>query len=190
MPSRSRPKYIIPLGIGAAVLWPALAWGEPQASFGVTGGAALRGVAGPGPSSGVAFLGGRGDVLFGASGPAQMAEGPYVDVSTEGFANVNAGAGAEWALPVTVDFPLVLGGGGFVRTGNGPASPGLAGSLFFGPRSYNFHSWYGLAAGLFAQTLWTPGTSALDVVVGVQVDAELLVLPFLLAYDGIVAIGR
>jgi hypothetical protein len=116
-----------------------------------------------------------------------MAAGPYLDVKTVGFHNVNAGGGAEWALPVLAGFPLILGAGGFARAGgSGGVEPGVEGSLFFGARSYNFHSWYGLAAGVFAQTLWLPSSpSSLDVVVGAQIDAEILALPFLLAFEAV-----
>jgi hypothetical protein len=115
-----------------------------------------------------------------------MAVGPYVEVSTAGFHDVNAGGGAEWLLPVTADFPVVLSAGAFLRAGDGmQPSPGVEGSVFFGSRSYNFHSWYGLAVGLFAQTLWVPSSASLDAVAGARIDAEILALPFLLAYAGL-----
>jgi hypothetical protein len=167
----------------------------PQANLGIIPGGGIEEVAGSGSPGGAFFLGARGDVLLLGSGPGTMAVGPYVDVSTLGFASVNAGAGGEWSLPVGRDFSLLAGAGGFVRAGSrsaggGGAPPsgaaGLAGSLFFGARSYNFHSWYGLAVGLFAQALWLPESpGSLDAVFGVQVDAEILALPFLLAYEAI-----
>jgi hypothetical protein len=159
---------------------------DPQASLGVTLGGAVRDAVGPTASSGAFYLGGRGDVLLLATGPGQMAVGPYVELSTVGFHDVNSGGGAEWLLPVTADLPIVLSAGGFVRAGGAqPAAPGIEGSVFFGSRSYNFHSFYGLTAGVFAQTLWVPAWSSLDAIVGARIDAEILALPFLLVYEAI-----
>ena len=116
-----------------------------------------------------------------------MAIGPYLDVATASFHDVDLGGGAEWLLPVRDDLPLVLSAGAFWRNGDDRSwSPGMEGTVFFGSRSYNFHSWYGLAAGLFAQSRWIPSSpSTLDLVFGVQIDGELLVLPALLIYEAI-----
>lgn len=131
---------------------------------------------------GQAHWGGRADVLFLRSRGTDMAIGPYVDVATSSFHDVDAGGGAEWLLPVRDDLPLVLSAGAFVRNGEGRAwAPGLEGTLFWGSRSYNYHSWYGMAVGLFAQARYLPGApSQADVVFGVQIDGELLVMPSLL----------
>jgi hypothetical protein len=162
---------------------------DPQASAGLTLGAAFPGVVGPSESATV-HLGGRADVLFLRSRERDMALGPYVDVATAGFRNVDAGGGAEWLLPLTEDVPVVLSAGGFVRNGSGRGwgswAPGLEGTLFCGSRSLNFHSWYGLAIGGFVQTRWVPESPAtLDVVAGVQLDAALLVMPFLFVYTAL-----
>jgi hypothetical protein len=62
----------------------------------------------------------------------------------------------------------------------------VEGTLFAGSRSYNFHSWYGMALGFFAQTRWIPASPAtLDVVLGVQIDAEILALPVLFVVNGL-----
>jgi hypothetical protein len=149
-------------------------------------GGAVRDAVGPAGASGAFYLGGRGDLLLLASGPGQMAVGPYVELSTVGFHDVNAGGGAEWLLPFTADFPMVLSAGGFLRGfGVQPAAPGVEGSVFFGSRSYNFHSFYGLAAGLFAQTLWVPAWSSVDAIVGARIDVEIFALPILLVYEAI-----
>jgi hypothetical protein len=116
-----------------------------------------------------------------------MAVGPYVDVASAGFHDLDAGAGAEWLVPVTEDLPVVASAGVFARNGTGRAwAPGMEGTLFFGSRSYNFHSWYGLAVGVFAQTRWVPASpSTLDIVGGVQLDAQLLLMPFLFVYTAL-----
>jgi hypothetical protein len=113
-----------------------------------------------------------------------MALGPYVDAASSGFRDVDIGTGIEWLIPLKDELPLVLSGGAFVRDGEGRSwSPGMEGTVFFGSRSYNFHSWYGLTAGLFVQTRWIPSPpDRVDVVFGVQLDAELLVMPALLLW--------
>jgi hypothetical protein len=116
-----------------------------------------------------------------------MAVGPYVDAATASFHDFDAGGGVEWLLPVRDDLPFVLSAGGFWRNGEGHAwAPGVEGTIFFGSRSYNFHSWYGLAAGLFAQMRWVPEEPrSLDLVFGVQIDAELLALPPLFLWEAL-----
>jgi hypothetical protein len=142
---------------------------------------------GPSEAGGAFHLGGRASVLFLRNRGADMAIGPYLDVATASFHNADLGGGAEWLLPVRDDLPLVLSAGGFWRTGDDRSwSPGMEGTLFFGSRSYNFHSWYGLAAGVFAQSRWIPSSpSTLDLIFGIQIDGELLALPALFLYEAI-----
>jgi hypothetical protein len=141
----------------------------------------IEDVTGPGRASGAFHLGARGDLLFLRSSPRQMGLGPYVDVATAGFRDVDAGGGLSWLVPLWEDLPVVLSGGAFAREGRTRTlAPGVEGTLFAGSRSYNFHSSYGMAIGLFAQTRWVPESpSTLDVVIGVQLDAEILALPVL-----------
>jgi hypothetical protein len=100
---------------------------------------------------------------------------------------VDAGGGASWLIPAIEDLPFVLSAGAFARNGQQRSwAPGMEGTIFAGSRSYNFHSAYGMAFGLFGQTRWVPSTpSVLDVVVGVQLDLELLVLPVLFVVEGL-----
>jgi hypothetical protein len=116
-----------------------------------------------------------------------MALGPYVDAGTASFHEFDAGGGIEWLVPTRDELPFVLSAGGFARNGAGRSwAPGLEGTLFFGSRSYNFHSLYGLAVGVFAQSRWIPSSPAsMDLVFGVQLDAELLVLPLVFAYEAV-----
>jgi hypothetical protein len=167
----------------AALLWPRVVVAAPQASLGLTVGGEVENVT-PGPAGGAFHLGGRADLLLGRSRGNDMALGPYIDTASAGFRNFDVGAGAEWLIPVKDDLPVVLSGGGFLRSGErGAWSPGLEGTFFFGSRSFNFHSWYGLAAGLFVQTRWIPSPpDEVDVVFGVQLDAELLAMPALLLW--------
>jgi hypothetical protein len=160
---------------------------DPQASLGLTLGAALENAIGPGSVTPAVHLGGRADVLFFRGGPGDMGLGPYVDAGTDGFDSFDAGGGASWLLPVLEDLPFVVSAGAFARNGQGRSwAPGLEGTVFAGSRSYNFHSWYGMALGFFAQTRWIPALpSTLDVLFGVQVDAEILALPVLFIVNGL-----
>jgi hypothetical protein len=174
-------------GVVAVVglLWTRDAGADPQASLGLTIGGVVEDAVGPSPASGAFHLGGRGSVLFLRNRGADMAIGPYLDVATASFHDVDFGGGAEWLLPVRDDLPIVLSAGAFWRNGEGRSwNPGMEGTVFFGSRSYNFHSWYGMAAGLFAQSRWIPSSpSTMDLVFGVQIDGEILALPALLIYE-------
>jgi hypothetical protein len=132
-------------------------------------------------------LGGRADVLLLRDHNGQMAIGPYVDAATAAFHDVDVGGGLEWLLPLTPDIPVVLSTGGLVRNGDGRTwAPGIEGTAFVGSRSFNFHSWYGLTAGLFAQVRWVPESpSTTDAILGVQLDLEVLALPALFLWDAV-----
>lgn len=159
---------------------------DPQVSVGLTGGLALNDVVGPRSLVPAVHLGGRADVLFFRSNPRQMGLGPYVDVATGGFESVDAGGGASWLLPFIDDLPVVLSAGAFARNGQGRSwAPGLEGTLFAGSRSYNFHSIYGMAIGFFVQSRWVVESPAtVDLVLGLQVDAEVLALPVIFVVNG------
>jgi hypothetical protein len=169
----------------AVLLAPAIARAEPQANLGLTAGGVVQNAFGPGSSSGAFHFGGRADVLFLRERGNQMAIGPYLDAATASLHDFDAGGGVEWLLPVRDDLPIVLSAGALLRNGEGKSwAPGLEGTVFFGSRSYNFHSWYGLAFGVFAQTRWIPpsaGTPGVaDMVFGVQWDAEFIAMPSML----------
>ena len=174
------------MGAASVVAGERPAAGEPQASAGVTVGAVFPGVVGPRGPVGL-HLGGRADVLLLRGGDHDMGVGPYVDVATSEFHDVDVGGGVEWLVPITEDVPVVASAGVLARNGGGRSwAPGAEGTLFVGSRSYNFHSWYGLAVGFFAQGRWIPESPAtFDVIGGVQIDAELLAMPFLFLYTAI-----
>lgn len=172
--------------VGCAALFvPGTAFGAPQANAGLTiGGAAtdLR------TNLGAEFhLGARADVMFFRRSERDMGFGPYVDVATAAFDTLELGTGASWLLPVTAEFPLVVSAGAFERhTTQFGWEPGVAGTLFFGGRSYNYNSWYGLALGGFLQARYGFGESRqTDIILGVQVDLAILAMPFILAVEAI-----
>lgn len=164
---------------------PSVSRATPQVSAGATAGVALtdlRTDAGPRPAL---HLGLRADALFFRSRPEHMGLGPYVDVATHAFDTLEAGGGLAWLIP-TGATAFVLSGGAFGRTSSHGLEPGVAGTLFWGSRSYNFHSPYGIAAGLFAQGRYGLGDGQQgDVILGARVDLEYLALPFLFAYEAL-----
>src|SRR5262249_40116623 len=105
---------------------------SPQASLGLTLGGTVENVT-PGPAGGAFHMGGRADVLFLRSRGTDMALGPYVDLATASFHDLDLGGGVEWLLPVRDDLPLVLSCGPFWRNGEAHTwAPGIEGTIFFG----------------------------------------------------------
>ena len=161
-----------------------VAEGRPQFSSGVTTGVAFTDLrADNGPR--VAYqLGGRLDLLFGRAAPSDMAIGPYLELTTAAFDTFEAGGGVAWLVP-TGSPAFVFSAGGFARTSRYGVEPGAAATIFWGARSYNFHSSYAIAAGLFVQGrygLVGDGRQA-DALAGVQLDLEYFALPFVFAYE-------
>jgi hypothetical protein len=124
-------------------------------------------------------LGLHGDVLLGRAGNRDYGAGPYLELLTLRFKEVQFGGGASLLLPLAENFPLVLSAGGFLRAGDPYGfAPGLTGQLFWGSRSYNFDSDYVLAAGLVAQVRHSFGAEQENaVLLGAQVDLAMLALP-------------
>jgi hypothetical protein len=74
----------------------------------------------------------------------------------------------------------VVSAGAYGRKGSDKfgVEPGVAGELFWGSRSYNFHSNYVLSGGLLTQLRYGLGAShETSVVVAAQVDLLLLAMP-------------
>lgn len=158
---------------------PRSARAEPQLSAALTIGPAFRNLRG-GPVKPALHLGGRFDALFFRSAQRDMGLGPYVDVGTSGFDSLETGGGLEWLIPAGGS-SFIVSGGAEARVAAGTVQPGVTWGLFWGSRSYNFHSIYGYGVGMFAQGRYGLGDlRPFDVVAGLQVDAVILALPFLL----------
>ena len=170
--------------MGALVVATSLpAAADPQFSAGLTLGPAFRHLR-VGPVKPALHLGGRFDVLFLRQSQRDMGLGPYVDVGTSGFDSFETGGGLSWLIPAGAT-SFVASGGAEARVAGGTTEPGLTWGLFWGSRSYNFHSVYGFGLGLFAQGRYALGDSkAFDLVTGVQVDFAVVALPFLLLLNG------
>ena len=111
-------------------------------------------------------------------------------MTTAAFDTFESGGGVAWLVP-TGSTAFVFSGGGFARTSRFGWEPGAAGTLFWGSRSFNFHSAYAVGVGLFAQGRYGLGDGKqADAIVGVQLDLEYLALPFVLVYQAARALTR
>ena len=158
---------------------------RPQVTAGVTTGAALTDLRAEHSPRLAYHLGGRLELLFLRDGPRNMAIGPYVEALTEAFDTFESGGGFSWLVP-TGAAGFVFSAGAFGRTSRYGAEPGIVGSIFWGSRSYNFHSTYAIGAGIVAQGRYGFGEGKqADVILGLQLDLEYLALPFVFAYEAI-----
>lgn len=157
---------------------------EPQMSAGLTSGLALTDLR-LGGARPAFHLGGRFDVLLLRERAGAMALGPFVEVLTAAFDTFESGGGLEWLLPAG-DTAFIVSGGAFARTSRFGWEPGISGTLFWGSRSFNYHSAYSIGAGLFAQGRFGLGDGKQgDVIFGAQVDLEYFALPFLFVYGAL-----
>ncbi|MCC6551503.1 MAG: hypothetical protein IT372_00600, partial [Polyangiaceae bacterium] len=153
---------------------------EPQWTAGLTAGAAGVAVDRAFWDRTVFHLGLRGDVLFGRDENADVGAGPYAELLTHAFDEVQLGAGGSLLLPVLDSLPIVLSAGAYARKGDDDfgVEPGLAAALFWGSRSYNFHSDYVMSGGLLAEMRLGLGESKeTSIVVGAQLDLALMAMP-------------
>lgn len=110
-----------------------------------------------------------------------MGIGPYIETLSVAFETFEVGGGVSWLIPLGEHFPIILSAGAHARGYPGGWEPGLDGMLFFGSRSHNFSSIYGMSSGLFVEGRWGLGDGQqADLLVGVLVDLELLAMPFVL----------
>lgn len=180
MARRSRRSPLLGALAALAVLAPAVARAEPQASVGLTIGAAGEAYDRQWWKRTAFHLGLHGDILFGRTKTNDFGIGPFAEVMTHAFDSVQFGGGVSGLLPVIDAFPIVLSAGAYGRKGKDAygLQPGVMGELFWGTRSYNFHSKYVLTGGLLAQVRYGlgPGKET-AVVIAAQVDVVLLAMP-------------
>lgn len=183
--SRTLARSALALVTLAAVAMPRSARAEPQATVGLTLGFAGRGYQRKIWHDTAFHLGLRGDVLFGRKGNRYFGAGPYAELLTNDFDEIQIGGGASLLLPVIDSLPIVLSAGAYGRQGPYyPFQPGLAWSLFFGSRSFNFASSYGMAAGLLTQFRYGIGDAKeTSIIIGAQLDLAFLGLPFVFLAD-------
>ena len=156
---------------------------EPQANAGLTIGGAAVGSEDEALDHAEFHLGLRGDLMLLREEPYDFGLGPYLEVGTFAFDELQLGGGATFHLPIHETLPLVASLGPFARVGDDDHGfePGLSAALFWGSRSYNFHQSYVMAAGLlvgYRHVFGDSGESAL--LVAAQVDLAILALPVVL----------
>jgi hypothetical protein len=177
-----RTRFALSAAVVVGCLWAGAgtARAEPQGTVGLTIGAAGRGLEHRLWDQTVFHLGLRGDVLFGRKKSSDFGVGPYGEVATHAFDEVQFGTGVSTLLPITEAFPLVLSAGAYGRYAPVQGlEPGLAAALFFGTRSYNFHAGYIMAAGLLAQFRYGLGPSGeTSIIISAQLDLVAMSLPF------------
>ncbi len=130
------------------------------------------------------FNGLTADVLFGRSRDSDFGLGPYAELTTAGFDDIRPGGGLSALVPWHPIFPMVLSVGGYGRHSDVGWEPGVATYLFLGSRSYNFHSSYGITAGLSLGYQHGLGdTRENAIVIALRLDGLLVALPFIAGYS-------
>ena len=171
----------------ATLLATGQAQADPQWNAGLDVGVAGRG-AGEVWAETAFWLGARGDLLFARDGTDDFGIGPYVEVGTLAFDELDLGAGASFLVPVIDSVPIVASFGPYLRAGDGDPSvtAGLAASLFWGSRSYDHHGSYEMAGGLLVQLRHGVGeANDTAILIGAHLDALILALPFILLGEAI-----
>jgi hypothetical protein len=182
------PATRLSASLGAA-LWliaPGFARADAQGTAGLTIGAAGVGVDHAFWDKTQFHLGARGDVLFGRNKNADFGAGPYLELMSHGFDDFQLGTGASLLIPVFDTFPFVASFGGYGRAAKDVSGiePGIAAELFWGSRSYNFHSGYVMTAGIVPQFRYGLGpTKETSIVIAAQIDFLAIALPFIFLYN-------
>lgn len=169
----TRPAIVLGLGL-AGVFAPRSAEAEPQATLGLTAGAAGRGEDRELFAEPAFHLGLRGDFMFGRTGVDSFGVGPYLETLTHNFDELQLGTGVSVLFPVFDAFPLILSTGIYGRYADDRFGfePGVATSVFMGTRSYNFSSWYSMSFGVVLQARVGLGDSGeTSFVAAIQFDA-------------------
>jgi hypothetical protein len=133
-------------------------------------------------------MGLRGDVLFGRSMNSDFGFGPYAEVLTHAFDEIQFGAGVSVLLPVIDYLPIVVSAGAYGRRGDDDfgLEPGITGQVFWGSRSFNYHANYVMTGGLIGQMRYGLGASGeTSIVVGAQLDLVVLSLPAIFVINAI-----
>lgn len=165
----------------ALILAPRLAAADPQTAHGLAIGGAAVGANGEFWDHGEFYLGVHSDVLFLREEPWDFGLGPYLDVGVLAFDELQVHGGASALLPVDDKLPLVVSAGGLMRVGDGVVEPGVTGAIFWGSRSYNYHSPYNMAVGLELGVRQSLGDSKeTAVLVAARLDLALMAMPVIL----------
>ncbi len=152
---------------------------DPQTTTGLTIGATGRGANHKFWDKTAFHLGVRSDVLFGRSNVTNFGFGPYAEFMTNAFDDAQLGVGGVALLPIIDGFPIVMSAGAYGRYSlRYGIEPGVAGSIFWGARSFNYNGAYNMAGGLLAQFRYGLGPSGeTAIIISAQLDVVALSLP-------------
>ena len=172
---------IAALIVGA--LAPATALAHPQLSLRQNFGAGWR----AGQASEAMFETGlRSEILFGDASVDQWRAGFALDLRTSDFVTAEASGGGALLIPIAAGFPLSLHAtAGWASRPGALDGPIAAGTLAFGYRAYNHHSWYGFALNAYATVrTWLDDPDTREYTFGVEIDlAFTLGVPFMFVYS-------
>ncbi len=186
-PVRVRRARLAALALGAcAITFSVAASAEPQGNAGLTIGVAGRAYDHAIWDETAFHLGLRGDVMFARDDVHDFGVGPYLELFTHAFDELQMGGGVSLLVPVLDTFPLVASVGSYARIGEDDFGfePGIATALFFGPRGYNYSSHYVMAGGLLLQARFGLGDSGeTSLIIGAQLDTAFLGLPIVFLID-------
>ncbi len=123
----------------------------------------------------------RTELLFGAPGDEHFRVGPALDLRFQRFDTVEVAGGAAVLFPIARGYPLVLTAGAGYAFRAQPQDDGgfLLGTLAWGYRSYNFHSFYGLGLQIYVSArAHLDDLGRYEITAGVEIDlAALFVIP-------------
>jgi len=89
-------------------------------------------------------------------------------------------------LPITSTFPIVVSAAAVLDFAAATDRLGGLARLWWGTRSYNYHSAYGLTAGVWVEARYFPAIQgAGDVIAGIDIDLEVFSLGWILLYNWI-----
>lgn len=128
----------------------------------------------------------RVDFLFLRTRLRAAGVGPFFSLRSDNFADLAPAVGVSVLAPIHEAFPFVLSGGVTGRWGVEGFHPGAVERIFWGARSYNYTQSYALAIGLFveARQYFGPmGVRDADLVAGVDLDFQSLVIPWMALYS-------
>lgn len=133
---------------------------------------------------GLVSLGLRADVLFGPRDSLSARVGPFAAVWTDDFDAASVAAGATLLIPTSSTTPLVVSlGAMYTLTEQERLGLGMLGRVWWGSRSLNLHSSYGMSAGLWIETRYTPDANTVDVIAGIDGDLAFISLPAVLLWN-------
>ena len=150
---------------------------EPQVHGAVTAGGGARDLRDD--VRGVFHLGGWADILFFREKQRDVGFGPHLQVATASFQSFETGLGASVLLP-TGGPVFILSAGPHLRVAHGTVDPGATATVFFGSRSFNFHSPYGYQLGVFVEGRQGITSRQTEIYGGLHIDLAILALPAVL----------